>query len=195
MRKTQSIIAAALGTAALIATFTLAGAGAANASTGSDNAADDTAAPSCWVDADSGQSLCVPAGQDLVAAVQDADGISITLPSDATINGVSGSLLKSDRSAATLSTAATSGVVSELFDDINYGGGTLLMTSTSGCVGGISTLVPYGWNDRASSFKSFSGCETAIYQNINYGGTRLGYSTNKASFGSMNDAASSWRTE
>jgi hypothetical protein len=194
MRKTQSIIAASLGTAALIATFTLAGAGAANASTPSGSASGDSSAQSCWIDADTGESLCVPLGDDLVAAVQQVDGVAITVPTGATLNGVSSQALKADASASTLSTAATTVFVSELFDDINYGGGSTYM-SGSGCGAEIPSLVPYSWNDRSSSFKSFDGCETAIYQNINYGGTRLGYYTNKASFGSMNDAASSWRTE
>ncbi len=195
MRKIQSIIAASVGTAALIATFTLAGAGAANASTTSASKADDSADTSCWVDADSGQSLCVPAGEDLIAAVQQEAGITISTSDGATVNGVGGATLRSDLAVGTLSTSASSAIISELFDDINYGGGSMYLTSSSGCGGGLSTLVPYGWNDRASSFKSFDGCETAIWQNIGYSGTKLGYATNKSSFGSMNDAASSWSTE
>ncbi len=195
MRKTHSIIASALGTAALVATFTLAGAGAANAST-PDPTDSDSPLPSCWEDVTTGESLCVPAGQDLFAAVQQEAGVSISVPSTFSIEGVTASALRADASLSTASAASSGAAVSAIYDDINYGGGVFVMTAPSGgCSWGISSLVPYGWNDRASSFKSFSGCETAVYQNINFGGTKLGYATNKASFGSMNDAASSWATE
>ena len=79
--------------------------------------------------------------------------------------------------------------------DINYGGGTLVLTApSSGCSWSVSNLDTYGWNDRASSFKSFAGCTTALWQDINFGGSHIGYSTNVSAFGSFNDQASSWRT-
>ncbi len=55
--------------------------------------------------------------------------------------------------------------------------------------------MPYGWNDRASSFTSYAGCETALYQNVNFSGTREDTPSTKASFGSQNDQGSSWETE
>jgi hypothetical protein len=195
MRKKQSIIAATLGTVALIATFTLAGAGTATAST-TDPTTGAGALPSCWADATTGESLCVPAGQDLIAAVQAEAGVSITVPSTLSIGGVTGSALSADASLSVTPAVSDGDVVSGIYDDINYGGSVFLLTASgSGCDWGVSSLVPYGWNDRASSFKSFNGCKTAVFQNIDYGGTKLGYSTDKSSFGSMNDAASSWATD
>jgi len=195
MRTIQSAIAAALGTAAIAATLTMAGATSASAAAPK---AEPAAVPqaSCWLDITTGQSLCVPDGVDLVSAVEATTGTIISLPDDTVVGGVRVSAGQASASLLSTQSAAASHVVSELFDDINYGGGTYLMTASSaGCDWGIASLVGAGWNDRASSFKSFDGCLTAIYKNTNYGGTRLGFSTNKASFGTMNDAASSWATE
>jgi hypothetical protein len=97
-------------------------------------------------------------------------------------------------STFSINAAQTVIATSIIYDDINYGGGSLVMTASS-CTAGIPTLVTDGWNDRASSFKSYNGCLTALYQNINYGGTREGFSSSKASFGSQNDQGSSWKTE
>ncbi len=193
MKKSQSMTAAALGIAALVATFTLGGAGAASAKTPDPSETAASSGTSCWLDADTGQSLCVPTGEDLIAAVQEQVGVSIALPPDFTMNGVSSAELRADTSAGSLATATTLIPVSEIFDDINYGGGYYLLSGT-GCGATISNLANYGWNDRASSFKSFNGCLTSIWKNSGFTGTQLGYATNKSSFGSMNDQASSWAT-
>jgi len=193
MRTIYTGVAAALGTAALVATFTLAGGSAANASTPAP-APSTPSQTSCWVNADNGQSLCVPAGVNLISTVESETGYTIDIPAGTPVGGLK--VNGAQASASLLSTNATATVkaLSVLYDDINYGGGTLVMTGTA-CGGANSNIGNVGWNDRASSFKSFNGCLTAIYQNINYGGTRLGYYTNQSSFGSMNDQASSWRTE
>src|ERR1700742_4069275 len=87
MKRNQSIVAATLASTALVATFTLSGAGAANATTPDP---DSTASPvqSCWVDATTQQSLCVPTGQDLIAAVQDQDGVTIEVPVGTGVSGL-----------------------------------------------------------------------------------------------------------
>jgi hypothetical protein len=195
MRTIQSAVAAALGTAAIAATLTMAGASSASAEAPKTDTPAQAQA-SCWLDITTGQSLCVPDGVDLVSRVEATTGKVIALPDDTVVGGVR--ISSGQASASLLSTASASSahVVSALYDDINYGGGTYLMTADAvGCDWGIASLVGAGWNDRASSFKSYGGCLTAVYKNTNYGGTRLGFSTNKASFGTMNDAASSWATE
>jgi hypothetical protein len=199
MRTIQSAVAAALAASAIAATLTLAGASAASAITPQPVVTATGAATSqasCWLDITTGQSLCVPDGVNLVSRVEATTGKVISVPTGTVIGGVA--ISSGLASASLLSTASStaSHVVSALYDNINYGGGTYLMTAdAAGCDWGIASLVGAGWNDRASSFKSYGGCLTAIYQNTNYGGTRLGFATNKASFGSMNDAASSWATE
>jgi hypothetical protein len=194
MKRNQSIVAASLGSVALVAVFTLSGGGAANA-TAPDP--DSTAAPlqSCWIEATTQESLCVPTGEDLIAAVQEQDGITIDVPAGTNVSGITITAAHSFAAQLSLAATATTEPVSIIYDDINYGGGSTIMSSAAGCDAAVPSLVPYGWNDRASSFKSFNGCLTALYQNINYGGTHVGYSSSKATFGSQNDQGSSWETE
>jgi hypothetical protein len=195
MNRKQSILMATMGTVTLTAAFTVTGAAAANASAPNPTS-QGSSTQTCWVDVSTLRSLCVPAGQDLIAAVQNEDGVTLIAPTGTKIGGVT---VTAGRTAANqLAPAGTESatIVSAIFDDINYGGGVLYMTApTAGCAWSIADLGTFGWNDRASSFKSFAGCKTALYQNINYGGTHVGYATNDASFGSFNDQASSWKTE
>jgi hypothetical protein len=193
MRTIKSGVAAALGTAALVATFTLTGGTVANAASATPTPT-DTASQSCWLDADSGQSLCVPLGVNLISTVESVTGETIDVPVGTTVGNFKTTSAQASASSLKVNAASSLEALSALYDDINYGGGTYLMTGDD-CGGGIANIGNFGWNDRASSFQSFSGCLTAVYKDINYGSTRLGYSTNKASFGTMNDAASSWRTE
>jgi Peptidase inhibitor family I36 len=179
----------------MVAAFTLTGAVAANASP-PDPTSSDSSTQSCWVDVSTLQSLCVPTGQDLIAAVQDEDGVTIVVPTGTVVGGVTHTAARISAEAFSPAVADAATVVSGIYDDVNYGGGSLFLTAPSaGCSWTLTNLGTFGWNDRASSFKSFAGCRTALYQNINFGGTHIGYSTNVASFGSFNDAASSWRTE
>lgn len=195
MNRKQSILISALGTVTLVAAFTVTGAAAANASP-PDPSSSDPKSQSCWLDVSTQQSLCVPTGEDLIAAVQNEAGVTLKIPTGTT---VSGHVLTAGRNAAALLAPASTQVgtvVSAIYDDVNYGGGSLyLTTGGSGCNWTLTDLGTYGWNDRASSFKSFAGCRTALYQNINFGGTHVGFTTNLSSFGSFNDQASSWRTE
>ncbi|MDQ1543305.1 MAG: hypothetical protein QOK08_943, partial [Actinomycetota bacterium] len=121
-------------------------------------------------------------------------GYTIDIPAGTPVGGVKVNTAQASASLLSTNTTTTVKVLSALYDDINYGGGTYVMTGAA-CGGSISYTGNVGWNDRASSFKSFNGCSTAIYQNINFGGTRFGYYSYATSFGSMNDQASSWRTE
>lgn len=194
MKRNHSIVAASVASAALAAVFTLSGGGAANASSPNPDGS-AAATQSCWIDASTQQSLCVPTGDDLLAAVQNEDGITINIPAGALVSGNLVTQAQSLSATLTVGVADTTEAVSIIYDDVNYGGGSLIMTSDTGCDAGIPSLVPLGWNDRASSFKSYNGCLTALFQNINYGGVREGYDSSKSSFGSQNDQGSSWATE
>jgi hypothetical protein len=197
MHATKTGVGAALGTIALVATLTLAGGGAAQAKTVTPNSGESAA--SCWIDASTMQSLCVSAGTNLLAAVSTEAGVDVSVPVGTPIGGVKTKTIASTTALVRrglVHTAASAELISAIYDDINYGGGTYLLTSPGGnCDSGLPSLVPYGWNDRVSSFKSYDGCITALFRNTNYGGTRVGYSTNKSSLGSFNDQASSWATE
>jgi hypothetical protein len=194
MRVTKSGLGAAFGSIALIATFTLAGGGAANAASTSD---DTDANYSCWIDLSTNESLCVGEGVDLIAAVAEEAGVQISVPDDMPVGGFTASRARAASTFAVANTAATKTVISAIYDDINYGGGTLVMTvnSGTGCGYGFSNINSLGWGDRASSFRSYGGCETALFKNTGYTGTKIGYSGNKSSLGSMNDQASSWSVQ
>jgi hypothetical protein len=195
MNSKQSILAATLGTIALVAAFNVVSGGAATASptqSGSPSASTE----SCWIDVSTQESLCVPAGEDLIAAVKDDAGVSISVPSGTTVGGIAVTPARNAAALLVPAAAATTTTVSAIYDDINYGGGTLLLTANAaGCSWYVTSLGAYGWNDRASSFKSFAGCKTGLWQNDGFSGTHVGYTTNLASFGSFNDQASSWATE
>jgi hypothetical protein len=195
MNRKESILIATLGTLAMVAAFTVAGAGAASASP-PDPTTPDPDTQSCWLNVSTQQSLCVPAGENLIAAVQDEAGVTIVVPTGTNVGGVTVTAGRLQASLFSPASANVDTVVSAIYDDVNYGGGSLFLTATgSGCNWTLSNLGSFGWNDRASSFKSFAGCHTALYQNISFGGTHVGYAVNDASFGSFNDQASSWRTD
>ena len=194
MNRRNSILVATLGTITLAAAFSVTGATAANA-TSTDQTSSGVAPQSCWADLATQKSVCVPIGGDLIAAVQDEAGITLVAPVGTDVAGIpltAGRVAAAQFSPASANAAT---IVSEIFDDVNYGGGSLYLTAPgAGCNWSISSLGTYGWNDRASSFKSFAGCKTALWQNDGFTGTHVGYSTNLAAFGSFNDQASSWRT-
>ncbi|MGW9167220.1 hypothetical protein [Agromyces sp. NPDC055658] len=151
---------------------------------------------SCWVQVDTNESLCVDEGVDLVAAVAKEKGVRIVAEDGAIIAGKP--YKASNVSAFDVGTQA-SYVVGILYDDVDYGGGSFVMsvTSSAGCTTGTAygytSLVGWGWNDRASSFHSYIGCKSAVFENTSYIGSQYGYYINASRFGVMNDKASSWR--
>jgi len=137
--------------------------GTANAAT-----ARETAAPgqSCSYDLGTGTLVCVDAGEDLNEAVLEQAQLRVVAPVDA-------------RGVTSLAAFATAGVQttyvqSQLYDDANYGGSFFQITNSSACNGSTTwnfgPLGNVGWSGRVSSFKSFSGCSTKLWQGTNYSG-------------------------
>ncbi len=126
-------------------------------------------------------------------------GTALVVPDGTVIGGISANSSERSIAAQGVVTQFAEVVISILYDNINYGGGSFVMSyNNANCATsayGYPQLGPYGWNDRASSFRSYAGCITAVFENINYGGAVLGYQTNASSFGIMNDQASSWRVQ
>ncbi|MEV1131724.1 hypothetical protein [Agromyces sp. NPDC049794] len=152
----------------------------------------------CWVDGVTQESLCVEPGADLVAEVLRQKGVQIAAPEGTTIGG------KPFRAAEYGAADARSGVVAQaayvvsiVYDNINYGGGSAIITGVStGCSSyayGYTSLGAIGWSGRVSSFRSFLNCRTAVFDDENYGGSAYGYVSNASQLGSMNDRADSWR--
>lgn len=155
--------------------------------------AEEPPPPNCWLEVDTGESLCVDADQDLAAAVAET-GVQLVVP-DGTVIG--GHQVDDTASARGSNAVLASTVISILYDNIDYDGSSYVMSVSSGTCAtsawGYTDLAVIGWGDRASSFKSYAGCVTAVFEHENYGGAQYGYYVNGSSFGSMNDRASSWR--
>lgn len=184
----RSRIVAGLATVASVVGMTVLGAVPAHAS-------EKVPSNSCWIDGITGESLCVDAGVDLVAQVLKEKDIRIVAPDGAVIAGKQYS--SSSVAQATDVSAQAAYVVSIVYDNINYGGGSTVITGVStGCTSysyGYVSLSAIGWSGRVSSFRSYLNCRTAIFDLEYYGGTRYGYTVNASQLGAMNDRADSWR--
>lgn len=152
--------------------------------------------PNCWIELDTGESLCVDAGEDLVAAVAET-GVELIVPDGTVVGGYE--VERDDTAARISSSAMASTVISILYADSNYGGSSTVMSVSSGTCAthawGYTSLSTLGWNDRASSYRSYAGCVTAVFEHENYAGAQHGYYANASGLGVMNDRASSWRVQ
>ncbi|HWM32895.1 MAG TPA: hypothetical protein VNR36_01515 [Pseudolysinimonas sp.] len=86
-------------------------------------------------------------------------------------------------------------VIARLYQDASYGGSVYAITSTSSTIcstGSVQANLPAAWSDVVSSFRSYLGCTTTLYENTGQGGASIS-GTNVTSLGSMNDKASSYR--
>jgi hypothetical protein len=100
-----------------------------------------------------------------------------------------------------LSVTINAGVVIGIdYEDAKWTGSTLTWTANIGCDGNIGFAdfeafsMPSGWNDEITSFRSFSNCQTVLFEHNGF----FGATTQKAvdlSFGgsAMDDRASSIR--
>ena len=100
-------------------------------------------------------------------------------------------------SAGTLTTTS-SVLLGVEYADINYGGSSLSMTAPGGCDYSMDVdyrfpSLPSGWNDRISSFRSYSNCAQQLFAAINFqGGSLTGIVSSLSYVGSAaNDRASS----
>jgi hypothetical protein len=145
----------------------------------------DDAAESCGVFIDTGETICVDAGQNLHAAVQAQTGRTIVT--------ASGGLTTLARSAVSPS---TSYLLGRLYDDKNYGGSYLeLYGSGSGCTASNGfgfANIGSSWYGRVSAFRGYSGCRVKIFSSTSYGGSSYGFYASSSYVGSaMNDRARS----
>lgn len=160
----------------------------------------ETSGQSCWHDLESNQSVCVETGSGLIEAVREQTGVVLDIPDGTIIDGEvynaeAGSSARSyDSSTSSSAALAATTVVGTLYDDINYGGGTLVLTAPGSCGRySFDNLGGFGWNDRASSYRTYAGCRGTAYRDNNLGGTASSTTANAPSLGSLNDQASSFR--
>lgn len=152
-------------------------------------------AQSCSYDLGTGSLVCVDDGEDLNKAVLEQQKLLVVAPNgarEATAGAVAGAVAGA---LAVPAGAKATFVQSQLFDDAGYGGSYFQITNASACNGSsvwyFGPLSTVGWSGRVSSFKSFSGCTTKLWQGTNYTGASFGYSANASTLGSMNDQANS----
>ena len=68
-------------------------------------------------------------------------------------------------------------VVGIEYADLNYGGASLSMTGAGRCDNSLDVdyrfpSLPAGWNDRISSFRSYSNCAQQLFRGTNFSGGR-----------------------
>jgi len=84
------------------------------------------------------------------------------------------------------------------YADINYGGSTLSMTASGRCDYSLDVdyrfpSLPSGWNDRISSFRSYSNCAQQLFKSTSFTGGALTNIVSSMSYvgSAANDQASS----
>ena len=82
--------------------------------------------------------------------------------------------------AAELQEAVTAGsvLVGIEYANLNFGGATLSMTASGNCDASLDAdyrfpSLPSGWNDRISSFRSYSNCAQQLFRNTSFTGGAL----------------------
>ncbi|MGO4105534.1 hypothetical protein AB4Y63_16415 [Leifsonia sp. YAF41] len=181
--KARRLAASALGIAVLSIGLVSVG-GAAHAAPREHKVAEEK---SCSLDLGTNRLVCVTVGDDLNKAVLEQENLIVVSPLGA--RGIS-----ADRAAAPAGALVTY-VQAQLYADANYGGATFQVTNSAICNGSTTwyygPLSNVGWSSKVSSFKSFSGCSTKLWQGGNYTGASYGYAVNAATLGVMNDAGNS----
>ena len=90
-------------------------------------------------------------------------------------------------------TAAASTILGVVYQDANYGGGSLTMWGAGTCSAatyGFATL-DAGWTNSISSAKGSSSCWLTLYSATSYGGDRINCTPACASLSTMNDRSRS----
>jgi hypothetical protein len=131
----------------------------------------------CWVDLSSGRSACFASEAEVFAAIG------------------AGSTGRTGLSGAARAETLASVALGTVYADADYLGSSYTFTAAGDCdtladVDWQVSVMPTGWNDRVSSFRSYGLCQTIIWENT-FSGASLGPSGNVSYVGSMNDRTSS----
>jgi hypothetical protein len=134
-----------------------------------------TAAPHCALVAGSTTARCFATYR---AAVAYGTGGQVT---DAPVSARSAALdptFARTMSAVPTVTAAASVLLGTEYANANFGGSSLSLFGAGQCDNSSDAdfrfaSLPTGWNDRISSFRSFSNCAQQLFRNTNFGGGSL----------------------
>ncbi len=180
----------------LVLTISLAGlvlaSGAAAASATPAHAQRAASQPqNCVAEAAPAGSMVTPTAtcySSFAASIAAATGGRIRLPASTK----PGSITRAEISAWN-AVPATVFVLSIDWKDANYSGASLTWTQSTDCGRFQAASMPSGWNDVVSSVVTSADCANSLFQNINFGGSRLDISrnTSRATLGSFNDLTSS----
>ena len=154
-----------------------------------------TAAPHCALVAGSTTAHCFATYR---AAVAYGTGGRVT---DAPVSARSAALdptFARTISALPTMTAAASVLLGTEYANANFGGSSLSLFGAGQCDNSSDAdfrfaSLPTGWNDRISSFRSFSNCAQQLFRNTNFGGGSLTIIISSLSYvgAAANDQASS----
>jgi hypothetical protein len=137
-------------------------------------------AEACWLNADSGVVRCFADEE----ALQDAVATSGRV------------LIEEDSAVAARSDAdlRASYVIARFYDGGSYSGATFVVSvgSSTACASGTVSGDLLAFNDKVSSFHSYFGCTTRIFQHTGGGGSFFGYISDAASVAPLNNQASSY---
>lgn len=148
----------------------------------------------CWFNVSTGAHAC---HQNFAAVISDLSSDRITTAAEA------GTMTDRQRAGIARPVSGAGGaratyVLGTVYADAGYAtsGGTYTFTSSSDCdtnpdVDYQVAVMPAGWNDRISSFKSYGRCATKLWENT-FSGASYGFTVNSSYVGgAINDRASS----
>lgn len=145
----------------------------------------------CWMNVVTGEGACYATYAEVIADVSDG---STTLDSEQ--EGLTENQVRelAEGPSATY-------IISEIYDGAGYSGARFTFTAPRACdntttINFSRSVMPSGWNDRLSSFKSFSNCSTRIWEHGGFSGASYGFFVDSWYVGdAMNDHTSSiqWR--
>lgn len=134
----------------------------------------------CWLDSGTGITRCFADE----AALEDAVAASGRV------------LVEEDSSFAARQPAGVlaSFVIARFYDGSSYTSSTFVITNPSSTVCASSSVLGNlpAFNDRVSSFHSYFGCTTRIYENNGQGGAGFGWFADAATVGALDNLASSY---
>ena len=95
--------------------------------------------------------------------------------------------------------ASADTVIGIFYADSGYGGSTntSIVPGTTSCTSSTSNVdwqlgsFSSSWNDEIGSFRGYSNCYIKVWENINYGGASLPYTSARSSLGVLDDEVSS----
>jgi hypothetical protein len=147
----------------------------------------------CVHNLSTGSESCFATFTEAIAAATNG---AVTDASAAPAQAVADSEFARRLTAAGEITTASSAILGISWVHANYAGSSVAWTAAYGCDDSTDidwqiSNVGSTWNDKISSAKSFSNCQSKYWQNSWFSGASTSWFYNLSYFGSMNDQATS----